>query len=57
VVELGVSLDRLDRGRACFGVALRLELEVEASTQQLIALGPEIGTRLREREVDVEEDR
>ncbi len=49
-------LERFDRGRAGLGMFRRVELEPVTAAQELIALGPEIGARLGEREVDVEED-
>ena len=56
VVELRVPLDRLDRGGARLRVSRGVELEPEPPSEQLIAVRAQVGPRLDEREVDVEED-
>ena len=56
VVELRMPLEGLDGGGSGLGVAARVELEPEALAEELVALRPEVGPRLDEREVDVEED-
>ena len=57
VAQLGMPLERLDRGRARLGVARRVELEPVALAEPPVALGAEVRPRLGEREVDVEENR
>ena len=56
VVELRVPLQRRDRVAARLLVAVRLELEAEPRAEPAVTLGPEVGARLREREVHVEDD-
>src|SRR5437764_878275 len=56
VVELRVALQRRDRVPAGLVVAVRGEVEAEVRPEPAIALGPEVRARLREREVDVEDD-
>jgi hypothetical protein len=56
VVELRMPLDHLDRVSARVRVARGVEVEPEPPAERLVALRPEVGARLGEREVDVEED-
>src|SRR5207244_6819816 len=56
VLELGVAPDALHRPLARGRVALGVELEAEALAEPLVALGPELRPRARDREVDVEEN-
>jgi hypothetical protein len=51
-----MPLERRDGVSTRLGVARRIELEAEAPAEALIALRPEIGPRLGNREVDVEEN-
>ena len=57
VAELRVTLECGDCGGAGLLVPRRVEVEPVALAQLPVSLGPEIGSRPREREVDVEEDR
>src|SRR6266446_78788 len=56
VIELRVPLERRDGVRTRFAVAPRIENEAEALTEPPVALRPEIGPRLGDREIDVEEN-
>ena len=56
VVELRVPLERRERGAARLVVARRVELEAVPRAEPPVALGPEVGPRLRDREVDVEDN-
>ena len=53
--ELGVALDLCDRPGACLEVGVRVELEPVLAAQVDVPLGAEVGPRLGEGEVDVEE--
>src|SRR3954454_23232161 len=57
VVELRVALQRRDRIASRLLVAFGDEVEAETRAEPAVALGAEIGSRLRESEVDVEDDR
>jgi hypothetical protein len=57
VVELGVVLEVLERGGARLRVPSRVERKAKALARGPVAVGPEQGAGLRDREVDVEEDR
>ena len=56
VLELGMVLEVLDRGRPCRLVAVGVERQPVARTGGAVALGPEQRPRLGQREVDVEEN-
>src|SRR5438105_15651381 len=56
VVELRMTLERRDRGLARLLVARGVEYEPMPLAEPPIALGTELRSRPREREVDVEED-
>ncbi len=56
VVELGMPLQRRERGAPRFVVARRVELEPVALAEAAVALGPEVGAGPGDREVDVEDD-
>ena len=52
-----MTLQRRDRLSTRGVVAGRVEVEAETTAERAVALRAEIGTRLGEREVDVEHDR
>ena len=56
VVELRVAFEGRDCVRTGLAVALWVELEPETLPESPVALRPEIGPRLGDREVDVEEN-
>src|SRR5439155_22412457 len=56
VVELRMALERLDGVRPRLRVSGRVELEPEPPAESPVALRAEIGARLGNREVDVEEN-
>jgi xanthine/CO dehydrogenase XdhC/CoxF family maturation factor len=56
VVELRVPFNRLDRGCARLRVPGGIELESETPPEEAVALRTEVGPRLDEGEIDVEED-
>src|SRR5204862_2400195 len=56
VVELRMVLEVDQRGGACLCVEIGIELEPETESRVPIALRAEQRPRLRDREVDVEED-
>src|SRR5919198_1592216 len=56
VLELGMSFERLHGGRASLLVARRVEPQAELLAAAAISLRPQFRPRLRQREVDVEED-
>ncbi len=57
VDEAGFALQRLDGSGACVLVATRIEREPVSLPHAPIPLGPELRTRSKEREIDVEENR
>src|SRR5581483_9050699 len=57
VVELRMPLEIRDRRTPRLVVALRVEHETVTLAEPPVALRPEIGSRFRERVVDVEDDR
>ena len=56
MTQLRVAFQRFDRGRASLRIAGRVEVEAVALAEPPVTLGAKIGARLRQREIDVEED-
>src|SRR6476661_6471283 len=56
VLELRMALERRERGPARLVVATGIELEAVLPAEALIPLRTEVGPRLRDREVDVEDN-
>ena len=56
VVELGVAMEVGERRPARVVVPGRVELEAVPRAEAAVALGPEVGARPGDREVDVEDD-
>ena len=56
VVELRSTLERRDRAAARVVIPRGIEFEPEPLAEPAVALGPEVRSGLRDREVDVEND-